>query len=286
MTVSHYYKVAGHLFRIAAQADDLSLMQNCIPFYSECDPSVEPVFTLNVSDGDGISFNVEMRQSEEGQDIVCGKAGINSVFSFLWAGRTAGWLVCSPDYRQGQLVLSGYMRKAAIDNALMVMYALATAQQGTALFHASTVCSDGKAYMFLGKSGTGKSTHANLWLRHIQGTELINDDNPVVRVYADGSAVVYGSPWSGKTPCYRNVSYPLGGIVQLSQAPYNKIRRLGGIEAYASLVASISGKRWDSHIADGLHATENSLAQNVPVWHLECLPDEAAALLCRNAIAL
>jgi hypothetical protein len=112
-------------------------------------------------------------------------------------------------------------------------------------------------------------------VKHIDGAELVNDDNPVVR---DG--VVYGSPWSGKTPCYRNVSFPLGGIVLLSQAPHNKIRRLGGIEAYTALVASISGQRWVSRIADGLHQTENTLATTVPVWHLECLPDEAAARLC------
>ena len=149
--------------------------------------------------------------------------------------------------------MTGRYKKLAIDNALMVMYALATANKGTVLFHAAVVSHKDKGYMFLGPSGTGKSTHVRLWLEHIEGTELVNDDNPVV---CDG--VVYGSPWSGKTPCYRNVSYPLGGIVVLSQAPYNKIDRLNGLhlQAYVALVASISGKRWDARIADGLHATE------------------------------
>jgi hypothetical protein len=81
------------------------------------------------------------------------------------------------------------------------------------------------------------------------------------------------------------VSYPLGGIVMLSQAPYNKIQRLGGLQAYVALVPSISGKRWDARIADGLHHTENALAMHVPVYHLECLPDEAAARLCNETIA-
>ena len=96
--------------------------------------------------------------------------------------------------------------------------------------------------------------------------------------------MVYGSPWSGKTPCYRNVSYPLGGIVLLNQAPYNKIERLNGIYAYAALMESISGKRWDERIADGLHLTENLLASTVPVWHLECLPNEGASRLCNETI--
>lgn len=36
---------------------------------------------------------------------------------------------------------------------------------------------------------------------------------------------------------------------------------------------------------EGLHETENLLAQIVPVWHLDCLPDEAAARLCCNTCA-
>ena len=172
----------------------------------------------------------------------------------------------------------------AIDNALMIMFALATADKGTVLFHAAVVSYEGRGYMFLGPSGTGKSTHASLWQRYIAGTALVNDDNPVVRIDEDGSAKVYGSPWSGKTPCYRSVHYPLGGIVLLSQAPYNKIQRLSGIYAYAALMESISGKRWDERIADGLHQTENALASSIPVWHLECLPDEEAAKLCNETI--
>lgn len=180
--------------------------------------------------------------------------------------------------------MTGKWRKLAIDNALMVLFALATAPHKTVLFHAAVVSHQDKAYMFLGKSGTGKSTHARLWLTYIEGTALVNDDNPVVRINDDNVATVYGSPWSGKTPCYRHVSYPLGAIVLLSQAPYNKIRRMMGIEAYAALVPSISGKRWDKAVADGLHETENALAMATPVYHLECLPDEEAARVCEGEI--
>jgi hypothetical protein len=226
-----------------------------------------------------------MRQEDEGQTIICGHtAAGEAVFEFHWWGVTAGWLVCSDDYSEGRLITTGKHEKMAIDNALMIMFALATAERGTVLFHAAVVSHEGRGYMFLGPSGTGKSTHASLWQRYIAGTALVNDDNPVVRISEDGTATVYGSPWSGKTPCYRNVHYPLGGIVVLSQAPYNKIQRLSGIYAYAALMESISGKRWDERIADGLHQTENALASSIPVWHLECLPDEEAAKLCNETI--
>ena len=278
MNNTRYYEVARHRFCVSGREDFFSLMDNYNPF--ACADG-EPVFALAVESGTAPDYTEELRQEEEGQVIVCGHtADGEPVFEYQWWGDTAGWLVCSADYHEGRLITTGLHTKMAIDNALMVLFALATADKDTALFHAAVVSYQSRGYMFLGPSGTGKSTHARLWLKHIEGTELVNDDNPVVR---DG--VVYGSPWSGKTPCYRNVSYPLGGIVMLSQAPYNKIQRLGGLQAYVALVPSISGKRWDARIADGLHHTENALAMNVPVYHLECLPDEEAARLCNQTIA-
>jgi hypothetical protein len=70
----------------------------------------------------------------------------------------------------------------------------------------------------------------------------------------------------------------------LSQAPFNKISPLKGVSAYAAIMPGISGMRWDKKIADGLHLTQNDLASNVPIWYLECLPDEDAAKLCCQTI--
>ena len=284
---TRHYIVAEHLFTVEAEDAILQLMGNYEPFLTEpSDDAPAPLFSLTVANGEAVKYIEELKQEEEGQEIICGHTGVKEpVFETRWNGKSAGWLVCSPDYREASLSLSGYLPKAALDNALMVLFAMASATRATALFHSAVVSLDGKGYMFLGRSGTGKSTHARLWRKYIEGTELMNDDNPAVRILPDGTAMVYGTPWSGKTPCYRNVSCPVGGIVLLSQAPYNKIKRLAGVAAYAAVMPSISGKRWDRAIADGLHATENALAGSVPVWHLECLPDEAAARLCKETIA-
>ncbi len=281
MNEIRYYKVAGHVFGVTGEAECFALMTNYEPFATQGDGSFVAMLTLErKASSSDVAFSEELRQEDEGQEIICGRtADGEHVFEFRWLNETAGWLVCSENYHEGRLVMMGKYEKMAIDNALMVLYALATADKGTVLFHAAVVSYEGRGYMFLGRSGTGKSTHARLWLKYIEGTALVNDDNPVVR---DG--VVYGSPWSGKTPCYRNVSYPLGAIVLLSQAPYNEIRRLIGIHAYVALIESISGKRWDERIADGLHQTEDALVAQVPVWHLECLPNPEAAWICCEAV--
>ena len=280
-----YYKVAGHAFALET-VDNANVefdLQQYEPFVTV--PTENVVFRLRLSttQTDLSNFKMEMVQEDEGQSISAGHIGDHPCFQFFLHEKLMGVLVCSNDYRQGDIYAEN-SNLFGVNNALMVMYALATANKQTALFHSSVVSFQDKAYMFLGKSGTGKSTHSRLWLKYIEGTELINDDNPVVRIHDDGSILVYGSPWSGKTPCYRNVSYPLGAIVLLEQAPQNVIRRLKPLEAYAALMISISGKRWDSRLAEGLHETENLLVTHASIWHLDCLPDKDAARVCNEMV--
>ncbi len=279
------YQVAGHCFTVEAEDAVFSDMAQYEPFLME-QAMTHQVFALKVSAAETAvaDYTIQYQQKEEGQEIACGVTPDGQpVFEFRWMGETAGQLICSADYQTNILTYTNHLRKLAVDNSLMILYALTTAAYRTLLFHAAVVSYQEKAYMFLGVSGTGKSTHASLWLKNIAGTELVNDDNPVVRIL-DGAPRVYGSPWSGKTPCYRNVDYPVGGIVLLSQAPYNKIQPITGIQAYAALLASISGMRWDSRLAESLYQTENQLISTVPMWHLECLPDKAAAELCNKTI--
>lgn len=290
------YCVAGHRFVANVPPGLAAQMENYAPFACDGLAGSEgngdlPLFRLDVTWGDEapVAYSEQMRQEDDGQQIVCGRvtgqeAG-GTLFKFVFGLKTAGWLVCSDDYATARLILTGWQAKPAFDSAVMVLYALAAAPCGTALFHASAVCLDGRGYMFLGKSGTGKSTHSMLWIENVKGSSLFNDDNPVVRVMPDGSVRVFGTPWSGKTPCYMNVSHELAAVVRLSQAPFNRIRRMEGVAAYAAIVPSVSGTRWNSRIADGLHDTENAIAKSVPVWHLECLPNAEAALLCSDRVA-
>ena len=186
----------------------------------------------------------------------------------------------SADWKEAWLQLEGTDNLFGLNNALMLLYAFASAHKGALEMHASVVMQGGKGYLFLGKSGTGKSTHSRLWLRHIPGSELLNDDNPILRLMPDGSARVFGSPWSGKTPCYKAQDVPVGAVVRLNQAPRNEIVRLPLVQAYASLMASASAFRPLKQLADGWHRTLEGLAATVPCYHLDCLPDQEAAELC------
>ena len=202
-------------------------------------------------------------------------------------GKIAGYLVVDKGDRDADYFpapnLGPYSTMHQISTVLMILYTYNTALNGTLLMHASTVRFQGKAYVFLGTSGTGKSTHSRLWLKHIEGSELLNDDNPVIRV--TGKDVrVYGSPWSGKTPCYRKVEAVIGGIVRLEQAPKNEVQKIAGIKAYANVIASAASIRWRKDIMDALSKTAEAVVTLSPCWHLKCLPDADAALTCKQAV--
>ena len=173
--------------------------------------------------------------------------------------------------------------RVALSSMLRVIFAQAILPHAAVSMHSSVIEKDGRAFLFMGKSGTGKSTHSRLWLEHIEGSSLLNDDNPIVRIIGD-KVMAYGSPWSGKTHCYKNQSVPLKAVVRLSQAPYNKITRNIPLQAYASLMPACSCMRWDRTSTDALHKTVEKVISKVACWHLECLPDADAAHTCHKAV--
>lgn len=168
--------------------------------------------------------------------------------------------------------------------ALWMALGLLSMRSKMALVHSSTIVHQGRAVLFLGESGTGKSTHTRLWLKSIPDAHLLNDDSPVLAV-ENGEAVVYGSPWSGKTHCYHQLRFPLAGVVRLSQAPYNSIRRLNTIEAFSAIHPSCPpALAQDEYYQDMIVEMLSDVVSMVPMFHLECLPDEDAAWTSHDAI--
>lgn len=180
--------------------------------------------------------------------------------------------------------MSGCMVPRIVRFALWMAYGWATNPLDTIAIHTSCIVWENKCVIFLGESGTGKSTHTRLWRENIEGAHLLNDDSPILRV-VDGKVWMYGSPWSGKTPCYRTERFQLAGCVRLSQAPYNKIRRLNTLQAYGALHPSCPPDfAYDDTLYDHISHTLGLVLEQTPVFHLECLPDAEAAQLSFNTL--
>ena len=135
------------------------------------------------------------------------------------------------------------MRVFGINNAVMLAFTHSMISKNIILLHASVLRYNGKGYPFIAKSGTGKSTHVSMWLQSIEDCDLINDDNPAIRII-DNQAFIYGTPWSGKTPCYRNIKVPLGAISQIVRAEENSVEKLSPTQAFACIINSSGNMRW------------------------------------------
>ncbi|MBQ9583653.1 MAG: hypothetical protein IJR25_04950 [Bacteroidales bacterium] len=287
MAEEYSYRVAGFYFTVAGQ---MPALDNLEPF--RCSPRAgeEPVFRLQIVPDLAAPDAEFFFQTEDGPgfpEIRLDKLPGGGYLFYLrpLPGRpVAAEMLTDKDFSNARLRLCATDDCFALNNALMLMYAFSTANLGALQMHSSVILNDGRGYLFLGRSGTGKSTHSRLWLKHIPGSELLNDDNPILRLMPDGTARVSGSPWSGKTPCYKAMDAPVGAVVRLSQAPENRIARLSRLQAYASLMSSASAFRPFSNLADGWHRTLEGLAAVVDCYSLDCLPDEAAARLCYSTI--
>ena len=168
--------------------------------------------------------------------------------------------------------------------ALWTAYAMTGLRHQAVPIHSSVVVCHGRAVLCLGESGTGKSTHTGLWVKHIEGSYLLNDDCPILRVEGD-EVVVYGSPWSGKAPCFRQERVPVAALLRLEQRPENTIRRLRTVESITALLPSCPpALAHDENCLDHMLMFIGGVIGRVPVFRLGCLPDADAARLAYNTI--
>lgn len=299
--MTQYFNVAGHGFSLTLPAKSAlwATLDNYAPFRTEV---AETVFALTLEEGfPAVAGNDEKDAGNQDWEPVLvsnEKPGEPRLDLYRRAGQwmfemapvsgmpVCGRLVCDAGFREGRLqeLEEGRHGRFCIDNALMLMYAFRTAGLGTLEMHSSVTVRDGEAYLFLGNSGAGKSTHSRLWRDHLPGSTLLNDDNPVVRVLPDGEVRVYGTPWSGKTPCYRNASAPVAAMVRIVQAPENRLIRCSLVEAYAQLYSSSSGLKGEDGLADAFHQTLTGVLRRVPGYVLRCRADREAALVCSEGI--
>ena len=284
-----YYKVADFNFGISLRNE--SDLDNLLP-------SFRPFRNLSGSDEAKLFELVERESLPERPDAQLIDETVNDMGHTKLYRRDGGYRIelrygkdaqphiadVNPDFTEVDAFLRWDDRYVglALNSMLRIVFSQAVLPHSAVSLHASVVVKDGKAVLFMGKSGTGKSTHSRLWLEHIPGTSLLNDDNPIVRLN-DEDAIVYGSPWSGKTHCYLNENTPIAAFIRLKQAPYNEFAVKEDVDAFKALLPGCSVVRQDPMLHSALCATLIGLSSLVKVGEMACLPNkEAAELNCKN----
>ena len=165
------------------------------------------------------------------------------------------------------------------------MVAEAMPALGRLVFHACVVEFEGRAYAFTAPSGTGKSTHASLWMRHLGPRAcVLNGDKPLLRVPEVGPVEAWGSPWTGKEGWGYAGHAPLAGICVLHQAPACSIARMEVTDATEPLVRQCYIPQESPSAALAALACADRLLARVGVWSLGCTISEEAVRLSFEAM--
>ena len=147
------------------------------------------------------------------------------------------------------------------------------------MLHASAVALDGKAYLFSGPCGIGKSTHTRLWQQLFgDAVQIFNDDKPALR-RLDGRWIAYGTPWCGKDGINTNMRVPLAGICFLRRGDQNVIHQLNVHEAMTNIISQTLRRFRNTDRLDMMLSNVEKLAQEIPVYELFNRPERAAAEL-------
>ncbi len=290
---SFYFKIAEFNIGITfkkSRYNDLSLIESLVPFRIK-KPSGRLFFHLTVDDDLKPAEHQKrdrIREFETGNGNTTVDHLANGGYQYIIKDlkeNSCCLLQTNNNFSDCRCALNGNydMRSFGLNNALMLIFAFAGSFKQTLLIHASLVRHKGYGYAFIAKSGTGKSTHVSLWLKHIPECDLMNDDNPIVRIL-DGKAYIYGSPWSGKTPCYRNIKAPLGAITRIDRADINSVEKLNPIESFASLLPSCSSMKWDKEIFNNVCNTITKVIETTGIYVVHCLPNREAAIICHDSI--
>lgn len=176
------------------------------------------------------------------------------------------------DYENGYLETLAIYRKIAVK---MLDY-------NTCVFHGAAIALNNEAYLFTAKSGTGKTTHVDLWLKQFKGSYIVNGDKPLLKINED-SVYVCGTPWAGKEAFNTNCIVPLKAICILERDVTNHIEKINYKDAFDMLVQQI----YRPSDIEGIKKTLNlvsMLGKGVSIYKLGCNMEEEAAIVSYNGM--
>ena len=287
------YSIADFLLRTEGPHSDIVAcgLRGFKPFEIETDLDAEPTMLLrmnSITDATAYPTTKVIHSFDFEQNYAYGEfARYDGGYRFSMTREDKSFLLVKKD--GSNVVDSNLGQYEEADPSLVrfgiwVMFGLIMAPLRAIAIHSSVIVKDDCGVLCLGESGTGKSTHTRLWRENIDGARLLNDDSPIIRVI-DGKAIVYGSPWSGKTHCYVNKCVPVRALMRLSQAPHNKIYRQPALASIGAILPSCPPAfAYDATLQDEICHTVSDIISSTPVYHLECLPDAAAAQLSYSTI--
>ncbi len=149
---------------------------------------------------------------------------------------------------------------------------------GVILIHSAVIAVDGEAYVFLAKSGVGKSTHIHLWQSYFgDRAVIVNGDKPLFS-YVNGTLTVHGTPWRGKELWGHRMSCPVKAFCLLERGLQNRIQPCTHADIVPKLFNQVLLPTSNSNVAS-LMGFLNRVIRTIPFYHLTCNMEQEAALV-------
>jgi hypothetical protein len=188
----------------------------------------------------------------------------------VWAlGRgdfRAGW-----DPRTGKGWVRQTLNPFSIDTVLRIVHSLMLVQEGGFLLHASSAVRNGRAFLFSGVSGAGKTTMARL---APADATLLTDEISYVRRDGPGYRAC-GTPFAGELGRPgENVSAPVAALFFLAQGPVNRLDPVAPPEAARNLLRNTLFFAEDADLVAAVFGTALEFVERVPTFRLTFLPDQ------------
>ena len=168
-------------------------------------------------------------------------------------------------------------------HAFRLFFLYLAQQKGFYALHSASILYKGKAWLFSGHSGCGKSTHTALWHTYAD-TPYLNGDLNLVGQDKDGNFQVYGIPWCGTSGLFTTETCPLGGIVLLEQAKTDFLKPLSEYEKILRVMQRMISPSWTETFLDCNLDFAQKLADCIPVYHLACTKNPSAMEVIKKQI--
>jgi hypothetical protein len=196
-----------------------------------------------------------------------------------------GWILERGDFRAHWDPRTGRGRVRqnsnpySVDSVLRIVHSLILAERGGFLLHAASAICEGRAFLFSGVSGAGKTTMTRL---APSDTTLLSDEISYLRPSASGYSA-FGTPFAGElAKSGENCAAPVSALFFLEQGPENRIEELSSAEAVRRLMRNILFFAEDPVLVEKLFATACDFVDRVPIRRLTFYPDESVWNLIRN----
>ena len=217
-----------------------------------------------------IRFEIELNDSAAGTlgpdaDEPEGEDDLEVAFaSGLWR-MSRGDFSAEWDPATGQGTIRQALNPYSLDSVLRIVHSLVLARRGEFLVHAASAIRNGRAFLFAGVSGAGKTTISRL---APADATLLTDEISYVRKSATGYDA-HGTPFAGELARLgAHCCAPLAALYLLRQGPENRIEEIDSAAATQALLRNILFFAHDAELVQAVFEGACAFVQRVPVRQL------------------